>query len=274
MVNGRILCAFSPQMYANPSPPPANIFPTPTSFAIYNPSTNSFSTIDGPTGATVNVPAYQNLMLVLPDGSVLYSNFGDQLYTYSPDIAPTPLAAGKPAITSITTNSDGSYHLTGTTLNGISEGASYGDDAQMDSNYPIVRLTAGSNQYYARTFNWSSTGIQTGSTPVSTEFTLPAAILDGGGGTYSLVVVANGISSDPVMFSSPVWVDFTNFIPFFQNGTQNFPYATLGQAVAAVPVGGSIFLKGPRSSSQTFTAPPISKTMTIVAIGGAATVGQ
>lgn len=274
MVNGRILCAFSPQMFANPTPPPANIFPTPTSFAIYDPVANSFATINGPTGATVNVPAYQNLMLVLPDGTVLYANWGNQLYTYAPDTAPAPLAAGKPTITGITANSNGSYHLTGTKLNGISEGASYGDDAQMDSNYPIVRLTASNGDVlYARTLFWSSTGVSTGNTPVSTEFTLPGSVFLGGGDTYSLVVVANGISSDPVSFTSPVWVDF-NYGGVFRFGTFDFPYRTLAQGVAAVPSGGTIFMKGPRSSSETFTVPPISKPMTLISIGGAATIGQ
>ncbi len=74
----------------------------------------------------------------------------------------------------------------------------------MDSNYPLVRLTdASGNVYYARTYNWSSTSVMTGGRPVSTEFTLPAAVNQGGGATYSLVVVANGISSDPMLFPAP-----------------------------------------------------------------------
>jgi hypothetical protein len=89
--------------------------------------------------------------------------------------------------------------LTGTLLNGISEGAAYGDDAQMNSNYPLLRLTDGSgNVYYARTYNWSSTGVMTGTNVETTEFTLPANLPQG---TYSLVVVANGIGSDPELFT-------------------------------------------------------------------------
>ncbi len=131
-------------------------------------------------------------MLDLPDGTVLYSHFGDQLYDYAP--TGSPLASGQPAISSIQPNGDGSFHLTGTQLNGISEGAAYGDDCQMASNYPIVRLTAANGDvYYARTYNWSSTGVMTGTTPVTTEFRLPAGLPLG---TYSLVAVANGISSD------------------------------------------------------------------------------
>lgn len=280
MVNGRILCAFSPLMFPNPNPPPANIFPPPTSFAIYDPVANSFATINGPTGATVNVPAYQNLMLALPDGSVLYSNHGNQLYTYSPDVAPAPLAAGKPTIASITANANGSYHLIGTNLNGISEGASYGDDAQMDSNYPLVRLTdSGGRILYGRTFNWSSTGVMTGSAPVSTDFTLPPFDYDGqvfGPSNWNLVVVTNGISSDPVQFSGPVWVDFN--YSGFQLGSFVAPYKTLQAALglaASLPLTGrTIRIKSPGSSPETFTSPPISIPVTIISPSGSATIGH
>lgn len=271
MVNGKILCAFSPLMYVNPDPPRNNIFPTPTSFAEYDPVANSFATVNGPIGATVNVPSYQNLMLALPDGKVLYSYFGDQLYVYTPDVSPPPLAAGKPTISSITANGDGSYHLTGTKLNGISEGASYGDDAQMDSNYPLVRLTdSAGDVYYARTYNWSSTSVMTGSRSVTTEFTLPAILRERGAVTYSLVVVANGISSDPVSFTGPVWVDF-NYGGFLQFGTFTFPYSTLAQGTNGVPVGGTILIKTSGSTPETMT---ISKPMTIVAFDGLATIGR
>jgi len=131
---------------------------------------------------------------------VLFSHFSQQLYVYRPTGA--PIAAGKPTIISVTQNGDGSFHLVGTLLNGISEGATYGDDFQMNSNYPLVRLNeAGGNVYYARTYNWSSTGVMTGSTPVSTEFRLPASLPPG---TYTLEVVANGFASDPIPLVQPV----------------------------------------------------------------------
>ena len=88
--------------------------------------------------------------------------------------------------------------MTGTQLNGLSAGASYGTSTQMASNYPIIELKDKSGVvFFARTFNWSSTGVQTGSTPVTTDFTLPSFLP---AGTYSLTVIANGISSDPVPF--------------------------------------------------------------------------
>jgi len=45
----------------------------------------------------------------------------------------------------------------------------------MDSNYPLVRMTnsISGNVVYARTYNWNSTSIQTGSRVITTEFVLP-----------------------------------------------------------------------------------------------------
>jgi hypothetical protein len=187
MVTGNILCSVSP------IPTSGDHFPPPTSFYEYDSAANSFTSVSGPTGPTEPGSCYGTIMLDLPDGSVLFSHFSAQLYVYQP--TGSPLAAGKPTISSLTQNGDGSYHLVGTLFNGISEGASYGDDFQMNSNYPLVRLSdGGGNVYYARTYNWSSTGVQTGAAPVTTEFVLPAALPPG---QYSLVVVANGIPSDP-----------------------------------------------------------------------------
>ncbi len=191
MVDGKILCAVSP------IPTSGNHFPSPVTFYEYDWVTNSFASVTAPTGASEPGASYEEIMLDLPDGRVLWSHFGPQLYVYTPSGA--PLAAGKPAISTITPNGDGSYHLVGTGLNGISEGASYGDDFQMNSNYPLVRLSDGAgNVTYARTYNWSSTGVRTGATPVSTEFRVPASLPPG---SYSLVVVANGIASDAVPFN-------------------------------------------------------------------------
>jgi hypothetical protein len=61
-------------------------------------------------------------------------------------------------------------------MNGISEGgACYGDDDQNFSNYPIVRLTSSTGAvYYAKTHQWSHTGVATGTTATTTEFTISA----------------------------------------------------------------------------------------------------
>ena len=146
------------------------------------------------------MPPYEGMMLDLPDGTVLYSHFGRDLYLYQPD--GPPLASGKPTISNIVARADGSFTLSGTGLNfGISEGAAYGDDAQMNSNYPLVRLTdSAGNVYYERTYNWNSTSVMTGNRLVTTQFTNSAALPPG---DYSLTVIANGFSSDPWNFIIP-----------------------------------------------------------------------
>jgi len=194
MVNGKILCLTSP------APTSSNHFPTPATFYEFDPVANTFTSVSYPLD-TSHLQPYGTRMLDLPDGTILFSQSSLQLYVYQPD--GSPLASGKPTITAISLNSDGSYHLTGTLLNGISEGAAYGDDAQMSSCYPLVRITNSTGAVaYARTFNWSSTSIMTGNHQLSTEFTLPANLVPG---TVSLVVSANGNASDPVSFTTTVW---------------------------------------------------------------------
>jgi plastocyanin/regulation of enolase protein 1 (concanavalin A-like superfamily) len=184
--DGTVLCAVGP----------AGTYNGPVTFYTYNPTTNAFSTVSGaPTGG---VP-YGDRMLDLPDGTVLVNNGGSTLYDYNPAV--TAIAGAQPAINSITQNTDGSFLLTGTQLNGISEGAYYGDDAQMNSNYPIVRFTSsGGSVYFARAYNWSSTGVATGSATETTNFTLPLGLP---GGTYSVNVMVNGFVSNTVALTTP-----------------------------------------------------------------------
>jgi alpha-tubulin suppressor-like RCC1 family protein len=187
MVNGKILCVFGT----------ATCFCTPAYFYEYDYVANTFTQVSGPTGYwDYGAAPYATVLLDLPDGTVLYQGSG--LYVYTPD--GSPLAAGKPVISSLSVSTNGSYHLTGTGFNGLDVGATYGDDKQMDSNYPIVRMTnlTSGVVYYARTFGWNSTSVQTGTRTNSTEFTVPPGMPLG---SYSLVVIANGIASDPIVTS-------------------------------------------------------------------------
>ncbi len=103
-----------------------------------------------------------------------------------------PLASGKPVINNLLHVACDTYKVTGTLFNGISEGAYYGDDAQMSTNFPIVRLKKGTRIFYARSFNWNRTGVMTGSLADTVTFTLPSGLP---AGKYDLEVVANGIPS-------------------------------------------------------------------------------
>src|ERR1035441_9711481 len=195
MPNGKILCAVTPPLYFDTN---GLEFPGPTSFYEYDYTDHSHGTygwFTPVTGFTDNYAAFHGAMLMLPDGTVLFSNMGTNLYLYHPD--PPTVTLGKPVINNISDNLDGSFTLTGTGLNGISAGAAYGDDLQMDSNYPLIRFTDPSgNVLYGRTFNWNSTGVMTGNNIVSTKFTPPSNLPAGS----SFVVVANGIASDSVVF--------------------------------------------------------------------------
>ena len=173
----------------------------PAYFYEYNYLDNTFTAVSAPGGGTsFNSTPFANSMLDLADGTVLFvggQNSGS-LYVYTP--TGTPLAAGQPVITSITQNEDGSYKLTGTGLNGISEGAMYGDDEQMACNYPLARMTnnATGYVYYGRTYNWNNTTVQN-TNPVMMEFSLPSALP---AGTYTLVVTTVGSPSAPVLFTN------------------------------------------------------------------------
>jgi hypothetical protein len=171
------------------------LFNGPTSIFEFDPTTNTYTNVT-PASSIISMtgPSYICRMLALPNGQVLLTNSGPQqlLAVYTPD--GTINSAWKPTISSVTDNGDGSFTLTGTQLNGISEGANYGDDAEMSSNYPLVRLVDSTGHvFYARTFNWDNTGVATGSTVETVKFVVPTGV---DVNTATITVVANGIASD------------------------------------------------------------------------------
>lgn len=206
--NGRVFfCADTPLPTGNP-----NNLPATTRFFEFDPTApiqNSLTDVtpSGPNFARISSNATNSIdrMLLLPSGQVLLAGVAsvnantapaNQLYVYTSDGSPDP--AWKPTITSIVAGSGNTYKLTGTQLNGVSTGTYYAIGNESDSNYPIIELKDTLGQVlFARTFNWSSTGVATGSAPVTTEFTIPSNLPAGG---YSLTVIANGIASDLVPF--------------------------------------------------------------------------
>jgi hypothetical protein len=271
MANGKILCAVSP------TPTAANHFPSPTSFYEYDYVSNSFTQVSAPGGGATFIgsaggSAYPLTMLDLPDGSVLLAYRGASLYVYTPTNF-TPLSAGQPTIYSVTQNSDGSLHLFGTLFNGLCAGSAYGDDEQMDSNYPLVRFTDASNNIrYGRTYGWSRTSVMTGSAIVSTECTVPA------GATLSdtIQVVANGNASAGVHFplyysGDTVYVDYSN--AGVQLGTQANPYNTIHTGVSQATHGGIISIAGGHLTSGGDGIITITKPVRIIPTSGTASIG-
>jgi hypothetical protein len=132
-------------------------------------------------------------MLLLPTGQVMLG--GQFVYTTSGTYQP----AWAPTITKFTSDIfiGGNYQIWGTQFNGLSQANSYGDEFQVSTNYPLVRITnnATSHVKYARAYNPSTMGVATGSAIVSTWFQVP---LNTELGDSTLQVVANGIPSLPV----------------------------------------------------------------------------
>jgi len=132
-------------------------------------------------------------LMVLPTGQVIVG--GSQVYTSTG----TFKAAWAPAITtypkSVTRGS--TYKISGKQFNGLSQAASFGDEDQTATNYPLVRITnqATHHVFYAKTHDHSTMAVATGNAIVSTNFDVPAKMETG---ASSLVVVANGIPSKAV----------------------------------------------------------------------------
>jgi len=140
--------------------------------------------------------SYQDTMLVLPTGQILLTNQTNDVEVYT--ATGSPKSAWKPRITAAPTQvtRGTTYQLSGRGLNGLSQGAAYGDDAQMATNYPMVVIynKASKHIFFARTHDHSFMGVRyTG--VVSTSFDVPA---NAETGASYLLVVTNGIQSSPV----------------------------------------------------------------------------
>jgi hypothetical protein len=171
------------------------IFSSPAQLFDFDPKVGSMIAIQGPAGFLLSTEgAFVTRMLVLPTGQLLLSDSSNQLYVYTP--VGSPPASLRPEISDVKYTGKGVFTLTGVRLNGQSAGAAYGDDDQMDENYPLVRLQnpATGNVYYCRTTNWDSVSVD-GKKTETVDFTLNSAVTPG---SYRLTVVGAGIASQPM----------------------------------------------------------------------------
>lgn len=170
------------------------VYSSPAQLFDFNAKAGTMTPIPPPPGSYLPYEsAYVTRMLILPTGQLMLSDASNQLYVYTPDgSAPEWL---RPVITDVDYKGDGVFRLTGRRLNGQSAGAAYGDDDQMNENFPIVRLEDPHTQnvYYCRTTDWSSVTVD-GQRCERVNFTLNAAIK---AGEYDFVVVGAGIASCP-----------------------------------------------------------------------------
>jgi hypothetical protein len=184
--NGKVLCA------VGPVDGQAKDYLRPTFFFELDPASGSVTLVASPGNS--DQASFNGRMLLLPTGEVLFSNGSMDIEAYTPDLGPAdtwrPVITGCPS----QVQPGQTFVLQGRQLNGLSQAVSYGDDAQMATNYPIIRIRnlASNHVGYCRTFGHSTMGVATGQTVHSTNVSVPASIEFG---PSELEVVANGISS-------------------------------------------------------------------------------
>jgi hypothetical protein len=149
----------------------------------FNGTTLTATKFDGNEGSLLVLPTGE----VLVGGSFVYRAVGRVNPAWAPviDTVPKSLSRGM------------TYVIAGRQFNGMSQAESFGDEFQMATNYPLVRIenNATGHVFYARTHGHSSMGVATGNRKVTTNFDVPATVETG---ASTLVVVANGIASTQV----------------------------------------------------------------------------
>jgi hypothetical protein len=174
----------------------ACVYNTPTHFFVYNAASQTLTQVQDVPNAP-NDTSFATRLLPLPNGQVLFDDGSSDMEVYTAGGTPNP--AWAPSINFLSSPAmvpGGTYALFGSQLAGLDQGGAYGDDAQDNTNFPLVRITNNATGVvtYARTHDWSSVSIAAGARS-STLFTLPPGTP---AGASSLVVVANGIASAPV----------------------------------------------------------------------------
>jgi hypothetical protein len=134
-------------------------------------------------------------ILMLPTGQVfaagnvaaVYNPVGKYEQSWAPVITKFPKSVARGS----------TYKISGQQFNGLSQAASFGDEDQTATNYPLVRITnkASHHVFYAKTHDHSTMGVATGKATVFTNFDVPSEMETG---ASSLEVVANGIPSKKV----------------------------------------------------------------------------
>lgn len=139
-------------------------------------------------------PCYQVMMLLLPNGQVLQTDFTADVQIYVPgDNTYDP--KWKPVICDVSKKikAGRTYKIKGVGFNGMTQGSNYGDDYAGATNYPIVRVTncESGHVFYCRTHDHSFMGVASNK-KMHTYFDVPDNIESG---KSIIEVIANGIPS-------------------------------------------------------------------------------
>jgi hypothetical protein len=188
MPNGKVLLIASPAGEGGS-------YPSPTHFYEFDPDALTMTAVTDPPNA--GGPCFTGRMMLLPTGQVLFTSGSAEAYAYTP--VGTFEEDWRPEIVSCPTDlrAKQTFTLQGEQLTGLSQAVSYGDDAGLATNYPLVRIRnlKSGHVRYCRTFNHSTMAIGTGETTQHTSFKVPAGMEHG---KAELEVVTNGIPSKPI----------------------------------------------------------------------------
>jgi hypothetical protein len=175
------------------------IFSTPSHFweiGLMKKGSVSVTQVNDPSTAG-STSSFEGTLLMLPSGQALWTNSQvspNEIATYTPK--GSPKAKWLPVVSSVSSSlkvGSTANAISGSNFNGFSLGATYGDDGQMSSNYPLVRITnTGTGDVcYARSYNFSTMGVWTSGT-TNAVFDIPSSCETG---ASTLQVVVNGIAS-------------------------------------------------------------------------------
>jgi hypothetical protein len=190
--DGNVLAQLSPSYDCGGN----GAFCSPSHFFEYDGS--SWTQVSDPvSGQAASDASYEGRLVPLPNGQILWTSDQGDVEVYTPAGSPNP--AWLPTISSVSgslTLGQKNIALTGTQLTGVADGGKYGDDAQMDSKYPIIRISNNSSGAvcYAATTAFTAT---------SATFTLAKKASKKTGSTVcqtgasELEVVVNGMASAP-----------------------------------------------------------------------------
>jgi hypothetical protein len=172
-------------------------------------ASNTFTQVGGTTD-DAQLASYEHFLLVLPTGELLHTQDDYiagkvQLYTPAAGVAPNavPQILGEPQLVGMspepptapvpTVYKGRSYTMNIARMNGIWLGATYGDDVQTSTDFPIVRVTAMAtgHVWYCRTYN-PTDRLTSPDEQGSATFDVPETLE---GGSAQIDVIANGIAS-------------------------------------------------------------------------------
>jgi hypothetical protein len=138
--------------------------------------------------------SFAYVMFPLPNGQVFIG--ASEYFFYTPTTAEAvPLSSSRPTITSIpsTFNRGTEITVSGTTMNGVSEGGMFGDDKSPRTNFPVLRFrNAATNAVrYVGTHSWSYRGIGP-NRALTCQASIPTNLPTG---NYQVTAIASGVES-------------------------------------------------------------------------------